>query len=53
MGIIVEPYALARFMPAVVVGITAKVGKHAVQCAKERTKERWVSRREVSGPRWR
>jgi len=43
MGIIVEPYALARFMPVVVVDITARVGKHAILCASRRTKERWVS----------
>jgi len=28
-----EPYTLARFMPVVVVGITATVGKHAALCA--------------------
>jgi len=28
-----EPYTVTQFMPAVVVSITARVGKHAVLCA--------------------
>jgi hypothetical protein len=48
MGIIVEPYTLPQFVPAVVIGITARGGKHAILCTKERTKERWVSRTERS-----
>jgi hypothetical protein len=48
MGIIVEPYVLAQFMPAVVVSITARVGKHAILCASRRTKERWSSHAERS-----
>jgi hypothetical protein len=52
MGIIVEPYALAQFMPAV--GITDRVGKHAILCAKERKKAIVdVPHREESGPRQR
>jgi len=47
MGITVEPYVLAWFMPVVVVGITARVGRHAILCT-SRTKERWVSHTERS-----
>jgi len=48
MGIIVEPYVLIWFMAAVVIGITARVGRHVILCASRRTKERWVSHTERS-----
>jgi len=48
MEITVETYVLAWFMPVVVVGITARVGRHAILCTSRRTKEQWVSHTERS-----
>jgi len=42
-----EPYTLAQFMPAVVVGITATVGKHAMLCASR--EQRTVARPRTEG----
>jgi len=37
----VEPYTLARFMPAVIVGNIARVGKRAVSCTSWENKGQW------------